>query len=185
MFRGVIWYSGQASPSNDAAFLRNLQTAQRGIGDYLDHGGRLLIVASNAVGDTAGLSFAFTAQRLGVDGYFRVGRERNINLAPAESLYTGIAGQPDTVRTTWPNADADFLIPAEGTEPVLWVPPGFLSSRHPGRVAPSDAEAEACLGLLRQSGDSRFAVITLLLSRTVPEATRNRITEALLHRLLD
>jgi hypothetical protein len=210
LFKGVVWYSGlrhrgsPARPGNDAVMAHYLNLAEQGHGllDYLNFGGRILICAQNAVGDSAGLSADFQRDVLGITGFYRLQDltslfpdwiHGNITLDPNSWVDTDIEGTPDSLRTTYTMTDIDFLITDSSVAPVFTVPPGFLARVYPdstGFVLTPDNQtaAPAVLGVLKDyAGDQpggRIAVTSLLPSRTGPFQTRNRITTALLRRVL-
>lgn len=199
LFKGVVWYAGMPNRGDDASVLRNLGVADRGNGlrDYLAGGGRLVLCAQNAVGDSAGLSRAFQYDILGITDWYRMRDETsfnpeyingNIGLRQTSTVMTAIEGRPDSLRITSAMNNADYLILDSDITPVLTVAPGYLVRTYPaadGWVFTPDDQmaASAVLGLLsRRSG--RMLVTSVILSRADGFGNRNRIVGDVLRKVL-
>jgi hypothetical protein len=205
LFKGVLWYSGLrhrdsgANPGNDAVMARNLLLADRGNGlrSYLAGGGRMVICAQNAVGDSSGLSNTFQREVLGITGFYRLQDltstdpyyiHGNITLDANTLIFTDIAGHPDSLRTTFTMTNIDFLIHESDVTPVYYVPAGYLARTFPDStgfvITPDDQKAApAAMGILSER-IGRIAVTSILPSKTRPTADRSRVTAALLRRVL-
>lgn len=198
LYRGVVWYSGAASPTNDASVAENLARADQanGLRDYLSGGGRVVLCARNAVGDSAALSSAFQQEVLGIADFYkgrRVGDPHrdywsgNLDLPRNSLIHTMLGGQEDSLRTSNTVADVDFLILDSDVAPIFTVAPGFLAATWPASqnwvFQPDDQTiAPAAVGLLsRRFG--RMAVSSVLPSRGGTES-RLRVMAALLRAVL-
>jgi hypothetical protein len=199
LFKGVLWYAGMQNPANDAVVARNLGLADRdgGLRDYLSGGGRLVLCAQNAVGDSAALSRAFQLEVLGIADHYRRSDltsltpeyiNGNISLTPNSLVRTMIGGQPDSLKTTSSMINADFLILDPDIIPVFTVDPGYLTGTYPPsegwRFTPDDqTTVPAVLGLLSERS-GRMAVSSLIPSRAQGFRSHRRVMAALLQRVL-
>ena len=205
LFKGVLWYSGMPEAANDAKLAGNLSLADRsnGLRDYLSGGGRLVLCAHNAVGDSAALSRTFQFQVLGIANWYRQSDRTsqhpeyingNIMLPTNSTVLTAIEGQSDSLLTKGDMSNVDFLILAQAQDitPVFTVAPGFLiGTTPPGELGwhftPDDqTTVPAALGVLSQWGGrgGRMAVSSLLPSRADGFQSRARVMTALLRRAL-
>jgi hypothetical protein len=201
LFKGVLWYSGGPNAVNDTLVARNLARAERsgGLRDYLSGGGRLVLCAHNAVGDSASLSRAFQFDVLGIADHYRLRDETALNpdyingniTLPTNSLVrTMIGGQSDSLLTRGDLANAaDFLILAPDVSPIFTVDPGFLiGTTLPGELGwhftPDDqTTVPAALGLLSERL-GRMAVSSLIPSRASGFQSHRRVMAALLRNVL-
>jgi hypothetical protein len=198
LFKAVLWYSGMQNPFNDAVVARNLGIADQGNGlrSYLAGGGRVLLCAQNAVGDSAGLSHAFQREILGVSNYYRMQDltsqepdyiNGNIPLLSRSVVYTTIAGAADSLLTSSSMVAADFLVPDPDITPIFTVTPGYLQTAYKpadGFIFTPDDQLTypAALGILSER-QGRMAVSSLIPSRANGFQTRDRITQALIRRV--
>ncbi len=183
LFKGVLWYSGMQNAANDALLARNLSLADRsnGLRDYLFRGGRLVLCAHNAVGDSAALSRAFQLNVLGIADWYRR-RDRtsltpeyingNIMLSGNSVIHTLTGGQPESLLVKGDLNNADFLIPALDpyVTPLFTVAPGFLNGANPPsegwEFTPNAQTTDpAALGVLSERF-GRMGVMSIVPSRT-------------------
>ncbi len=187
LFEGVAWYSGIENAANDRFCVEQLRTAESGIREYLDSGGRFLLISRTAIGDNEmgsnrGLSLDFARDYLGVEEFYNIMGDTDLDLLPLATVHLGSG--LDSLRTTFASVGADYMIPADDIEPLAWVSPGFLDPDGNRGVTPDQSGNPAYLGLLsRRHG--RCAVFTFLLSRTMPVPDRNRAVAAIFRRVLD
>ncbi len=189
LFRGVVWYGGAVGDSrNDASVLANLQMADLGGGlrDYLEGGGRVMLAAHNAVGDSAGLSADFAREILGIEQFFRKDRDFDIGLPNRSTLQVDLAGTVDSLQNTSTMVRAEFFTVAADVVPLLTVPAGFLARVYPDQadeIDPDQSETPAVLAVeSRRSGV--IAVASFVPSRTNGFQNRDRVMAMLFRRLL-
>jgi len=163
LFRGVVWYSGILNVANDASALGNFKRAESGLARYLDDGGRVFVSATNAVGDTAGLSLRFAKEHLGVGDLYRLRGQNNIALQRFNGLDIGFVATSDTLGTGVSIATADFMVAGAGAQGML-----KLRRNEPTLtgVKPDPTGQEAWIGLIDPTG---HAAVT-----TIPLSTVNR-----------
>ena len=200
LFKGVLWYSGVSNAANDTLVARNVARAERsgGLRDYLSGGGRLILCAQNAVGDSASLSRTFQLEVLGIADHYRLRDETspnpdyingNINLPNNSFVRTMIGGQSDSLLTRGDMINTDFLILAPDVSPVFTVAPGFLvgtiqPGEHGWHFTPDDqTTVPAVLGLLSERF-GRMAVSSLIPSRAPEFQSNRRVMAALLRKVL-
>lgn len=189
LFEGVAWYSGVEHAANDRFCIAQLKMAESGIRDYLDAGGRFLLISRTAIGDNQmsdnwGLSMGFSHDYLGIEDFYMIMGSTDLDLPPLSTVHFGHGGRSDSLRTTFASAGADYMIHAGDIEPLAWVAPGFLDPSGTRGITPDQSEEPAHLGILsRRKG--RCAVFTFLLSRTIPLPDRNRVAAGLFRRVLD
>lgn len=201
LFKGVLWYSGMPNAVNDTLVARNLARAERfgGLRDYLSGGGRLVLCAQNAVGDSASLSRAFQLDVLGIADHYRLRDltslypdyiNGNIPLPTNSFVQTMIGGQRDSLLTRGDMINADFLIlaPDPLVTPIFTVAPGFLTAAYPyadgWRFTPDDqTTVPTALGLLSERF-GRMAVSSLIPSRAPDFQSNRRVMADLLRKVL-
>lgn len=181
LFKGVVWYSGFQNVGNDASMLRNLQTAEKGLREYLDDGGRVLIAATNAVGDTAGLSVRFAETYFGIDDFYRLRGQNDIPLARGAGIDIGFVATEDTLGTGVTMVATDFLIPGVEGEGLFKLRRNLPTL---SGAEPDPADTEAWIGMMRRNGASRAAVLSLPISiANRPPGVSNRYGAALMRRI--
>lgn len=180
LFDGVVWYGGVQNARNDRSVYENLLKAERGLGDYLNSGGRVLIAALNAVGDTAGLSRSFARERFGADDFFRKRGDNDIDLPSGSTLFTELGGTLDSLQTASSALDADFIIPHVAARALFELSP---DSPALSGAEPDPAEQPASMGVLREDGPGRAVALTFLLSRATRFENANRYGTLVLRRL--
>lgn len=200
LFKGVLWYSGMQRNENDEVVRRNLALADRdnGLRNYLALGGRLIVCAQNAVGDSAALSRKFQTEVLGIRDWYRLRDvtslnpdyvNGNIKLPSASVIRTSIGGQADSLRTTSTMINADFLLLDPDVTPVFTVAPGFLLGTVPSdetgwEFTPDEqTTSPVALGLLSER-TGRMAVSSLIPSRASGFQSDRRVMAGLLRSIL-
>ncbi len=160
-FKGVVWYSGLPNVGNDASMLANLKLAESGLSRYLDDGGRVLIAATNAVGNNAGLSVAFARARFGVDDFFHVAGRNDISLPRFSGFDIDFVATADTLGNGTTVVSADFVLASEGTEGLFKLRENLPTL---SGALPDPEGKDAWIGLLREAGAGRAVLLTLPLS---------------------
>lgn len=160
LFEGVVWYSGVTDIQNDPRVHRNLATAEKGLGRYLDAGGRLLLQAQNAVGDSAGLSMGFARRQFGIDKFYRKRGSHDLGLPNRTVFFTELGGALDSLETSSSSLTADFPLLVDGATAPFFLPAGtpVLDGAEP---PPTARVALAAF----HAGSGRAAVLPFLLSR--------------------
>jgi hypothetical protein len=200
LFKGVVWYAGMPNPKDDTAIARDLSLADRsnGLRDYLSGGGRLVLCAQNAVGDSAAISRKFQYEVLGIADHYRwrdvIGLHPeyingNTSLTRSSVVLATIEGRPDSLKFTSSMDNADFLILDPDITPVFAVAPGYLARTYTEaegyQFTPDDqTTTPAVLGLLSERGGGRMMVTSLIPSRANGFGNLNRIMGAVLRRVL-
>jgi hypothetical protein len=188
LFRGVVWYGGIQDPDNDGNIFRNLQVAEAsgGLRRYLQEGGRLLLCAHNAVGDSAALSTDFSQQVLGIAEFFERRGTPNVDLPLSSVVQTSLPGQTDSLKFTSSILGAELFLADPDVTPLFRVPPGFLRQAYPGpldAITPDQGDQPAILGVL-SSRVGTMGLTTFNPARANGFSNRNRIFAALFARVL-
>ncbi len=197
MFDGVLWYSGGRHTDNDRHCIEQLRMAETGIGEYLERGGRFLLVSRTAVGfsetdHNRGLSEGFGRKYLGIEGFYSADGTTDIDnrSAPSDRSYIRFAFETPSDSLVFRRTslqDADFMIPMTdiGTsQPLAWVPPGFLERITSRDVSPDQSADPANLGMF-SSAHGRCAVFTFPLRALSPVESRDRVVARLFRKVLD
>lgn len=187
LFRGVVWYGGSANESNDPAVYAALSQADRsgGLRHYLEDGGRVLLCAHNAVGDSAGLGAAFAQEVLGISEFFELDRSTNIGMLSGALLETDLTGGPDSLRMAG-SVGTDFFLVDPDVTPLFQVRPGYFAATYPAQVEdiePDQREIPAAVGVLSTRA-GRIGLLTFLPSRANGFENRDAILRALLRQVL-
>lgn len=164
LFEGVLWYGGGANfqPQDDASQARNLALAEKGIPDYLEDGGNLLLIYQDAVGDTAALTPEFARDVVGIADYYRTIATGEDDLQFQRGMVIASSGLAvgDSLETTVANTRSQVMIPANDAEPLFWVAPGFLD---PAVYTPEQT-TPGLLGIASTRRPGKIGVVTFLLS---------------------
>jgi hypothetical protein len=188
LFRGVAWYGGLRLTLNDPDLILNLQTADAGGGlrRYLEEGGRLLLSAQNAVGDSAGLTPESAEEIFGISEFFTRRGSPNVDLPQNSVLYTALTGEADSVLVTSSTLGAEFFLLDADVEALFTVPPGFLARAYPHPqdvIVPDQRTQAAALGVF-STRLGRAALTSFIPSRANGYSNRDRIFAALFRRVL-
>mgnify|MGYP000502668379 CR=1 FL=1 len=181
LFEGVVWYGGIKSDLNDDSVFRNFLTAERGLGEYLDDGGRVVLSGMNVVGDSAGLSVAFARERLGIQDFYRRPAS-DIDLGAGTLLTTTLLGGVDTLETGSTSRGAELIIPTLDAAQWVSLPPG--SPTLLGATPDQSLDPAGAVVFRAGPNGSRTTIVPFLLSRAQRRGNHRAVGAEIMRRTL-
>jgi len=166
LFRGVLWLGDPYRKDNDLKMAHNLQTAEIGIRNYVEKGGRILIMGQSVLGTGGGLSNEFAQEVLGITTFFEQQtnpetRVTDIPLSTDRIVYFQRDGRTDSLKAYHtPDLVDYFQEPSAPGTGRYWVAPGSLRKETANAILPPQDTEKAYVGVTAAYGQGRIGVVT-------------------------
>lgn len=170
LFDGVVWFAGWQRTEQDVSMFRNLAFAEDAIRDYLEDDGRVALFYRNTMGDSTGLSPAFTREVLGVTEFFRQpSGTHEFVIRPGGDTGAKIASPylaaGDSLLLGSSSADSEFFLLADNVVASFVAPPGYIFQRTSIEPTPDQSAIPAYMGVVSRRLGGPIAVTDFFISR--------------------
>ncbi len=173
LFRGVLWLTGPHVASNESKMARNLAIAEQGIREYVENGGRVLVIGQSVVGTGGGLSDAFANEVLGIPEFFEQWSDiqdpssGSTNVPMSHPVhYRRLDGGLDSLLVyNIPNYVDYFREPIAPAVGWYWVRPGILRTETGNAIVPDQGLDPAYAAVSAPYGQGRITVVTTSYAR--------------------
>jgi hypothetical protein len=170
LFKGVLWLTGPYVDANEKKMVRNLKKAEPAIREYMEDGGRMILVGQSILGTGGGLSYPFADEVLGISEFYQRQPDPetyDTNIPMSQSvLYQEADG--DTAQLAVyniPNFVDYSVAPHSPGTGRYWVAPGALRNETGNPIVPDQTSDPAYCAVVSTYGSGRITVVTTSYAR--------------------
>jgi hypothetical protein len=172
LFKGVMWLTGPYIAANETKLARNLAMAEGGIREYVQNGGRMLLIGQSVLGSGGGLSNVFANEVLGIPEFFEQWTDiqdpgtGSTNIPMSTRVYMQPGGDADTLHVyNIPNFVDYFREPAAPAAGLYWVRPGVLRTETGNAIVPDQGLDPAYAAVSASYGQGKITVVATAYAR--------------------